>query len=390
MRPLVGKRILDLSRLLPGPFATLVLADIGATVDKIEDLAGGDYLRHMPPVVAGESAAFQLLNRGKRSALLDLKRPEGRAAFERLVGSYDVLFEQFRPGVLDRLGLGHDVLRGKFPKLVICALTGYGQEGPLKHRAGHDIDYLARGGLLGSQGPEDGPPQPPGFQLADVSGGMWSVIAILAALAERDRTGEGRVLDVSMTDGILGFATATIGAALAGETRPRGADTLVGGIAPYGTYLSKDGHAFALGALEPKFWISFCAAAGIEPRMEALLPGPHQAEIKATVRDAFAQKTRDEWIAIGASHDCCLEPVVGPNELREDPLMKARELFFDIPSPRGDIPQVRLPVTPRDVAFAPPPRSGEHTRAIFREAGFSDAEIDDLARAGVIRQGESS
>jgi len=387
MRPLVGKRVLDLSRLLPGPFATLVLADLGATVDKIEDHGGGDYLRHMPPAIAGESAAFQLINRGKRSALLDLKRPEGRAAFEKLVASYDVLFEQFRPGVLERLGLGYDKLLALNPKLIICALTGYGQTGELKHRAGHDIDYLARVGLLGAQGPEDGPPQLPGFQLADMSGGMWSVIAILAALAERDRTGKGRVLDIALADGVLGFATATLGAALAGEEKPRGTDTLVGGIAPYGTYLSKDGHAFALGALEPKFWISFCTAAGIEPSMEALLPGPHQAEIKAQVRDAFASKTRDEWIAIGASHDCCVEPVVAQSALRSDPYIQSRGLFFDLQTPRGSIPQFRTPVTPRDEAFTPPPRSGEHTRAVFRDAGFSEAEIDELARSGAIREG---
>lgn len=387
MRPLVGKRILDLSRLLPGPFASLVLADLGATVDKIEDMAGGDYMRHMPPAMAGESAAFQLLNRGKRSALLDLKKPEGRAAFGKLVASYDVLFEQFRPGVLERLGLGHASLLEANPKLVICALTGYGQTGKLASRAGHDIDYLARGGLLGSQGPEDGPPQPPGFQLADVSGGMWCVIAILAALAERDRTGKGRVLDISMTDGILGFATVTLGSALAGEARARGADVLVGGIAPYGTYLSKDGHPFALGALEPKFWMSFCAAAGIEPRMEALMPGPHQVEIKKTVREAFASKTKEEWIALAEKHDCCLEPVVMPQDLQSDPFIQSRDLFFEIPSERGTIPQFRTPVTPRDTSFSPPPRSGEHTLDVFRDAGFSEAEIEDLLSAGAIRKG---
>jgi len=379
MRPLVGKRILDLSRLLPGPFTTLVLADLGATVDKFEDLGSGDYLRHLMP------GAFDLLNRGKRGALLDLKRPEGRAAFERLLGSYDVLFEQFRPGVLERLGLGHDVLRTKYPRLVICALTGYGQTGDLAFRAGHDINYLARSGLLGSQGPEDGPPQLPGFQLADVSGGMWCVIAILAALAERERTGEGRVLDVSMTDGALGFATATLASALAGTSLSRGTDGLTGGIAAYNTYMSKDGHPFALGALEPKFWLSFCSAAGIEPRMEALIPGPHQVEIKAIVANAFAQKTRDEWITIQAKADCCLEPVVMQKDLRDDPFIKSRDLFFDLPSPRGPIPQYRTPVTPHDVTFEPPPNPGEHTRVVFRDAGFTDAEIDELLRVGAVR-----
>jgi alpha-methylacyl-CoA racemase len=382
MRPLLGKRILDLSRLLPGPFTTLVLADLGATVDKFEDLGGGDYLRHLVP------GAFDLLNRGKRGALLDLKRPEGRAAFERILGSYDVLFEQFRPGVLERLGLGHDVLRAKYPRLIICALTGYGQKGELSSRAGHDINYLARAGLLGSQGPTDGPPQPPGFQLADISGGMWCVIAILAALAERERTGEGRVLDISMTDGVLGFATATLAGAFAGSNLPRGGDGLTGGIAAYNTYMSKDGHPFSLGALEPKFWLSFCSAAGIEPRMEALLPGPHQVELKAIVAAAFAQKTRAEWIEIQAKADCCLEPVVLQKDLRQDSFIESRGLFFDLPTPKGPIAQYRTPVTPHDVAFDPPPRAGEHTRAVFRDAGFSDAEIDELVRVGAVRQGE--
>ena len=216
---------------------------------------------------------------------------------------------------------------------------------------------------------------------------MWCVIAIQAALTERDRTGKGRVLDISMADGVLGFATATLGAALAGETRPRGGDVLVGGIAPYGTYLSKDGFPFALGALEPKFWMAFCSAAGLEPRMEALMPGPHQAEIKSAVRAAFASKSADEWIAIGAKYDCCLEPVLEPHELRQDPYIQSRELFFDIPSDRGSIPQYRTPVTPKVGTFRPPPRSGEHTLEIFREAGFSEGELEALLSAGAIRKG---
>jgi crotonobetainyl-CoA:carnitine CoA-transferase CaiB-like acyl-CoA transferase len=385
MRPLQGTRVLDLSRLLPGPFATLVLADLGATVDKIEDTAGGDYLRHVPPHVAGESVAFQLLNRGKRSAVLDLKKPEGREAMKRLVASYDVLFDQFRPGVLARLGLSHEALRAENPRLVICALTGYGQTGVLSQRAGHDIDYLARAGILGAQGPAGAAPQVPGFQLADISGGMWCVIAIQAALAERARTGQGAVLDVAMTDGVLGFNAMAVGAALAGIDVRRGDEPLTGGIAPYGTYLSSDGHPIALGALEPKFWMAFCGAAGIEVDMSALLPGPHQADLKAKVAAAFAGKTRAEWTAFGAQHDCCLEPVLAPTEIAKDPHLASRGLFFELPTPRGPVPQLRTPVTPRDEGFAPPPRMGEHTRAILGDAGFSTAEIDGLIACGAAR-----
>jgi crotonobetainyl-CoA:carnitine CoA-transferase CaiB-like acyl-CoA transferase len=387
MRPLTDVRVLDLSRLIPGPFATLVLADLGATVDKIEDMAGGDYLRHMPPAIGGQSAAFQILNRGKRSAVLDLKKPAGRDAFKRLVASYDVLFEQFRPGVLTRLGLGHDELRAQNDKLIICALTGYGQTGPLAHRAGHDINYLARSGILGAQGPADGPPQVPAVQLADVSGGMWCVIAILSALAERARTGKGAALDIAMTDGVLGFAATAIGAALAGVPVRRGDDPLTGGIAPYNTYMAKDGHAMSLGALEPKFWLAFCEGAGLDAGIEALMPGPHQAELKARVAEIFKGKTRDEWVAFAAERDCCLEPVLETNAIADDPLISARRLLFDIASTRGPIPQLRTPVTPKDTAFEPPPLQGEHTRAIFRDAGFSDDEIDALIEAGAAREG---
>jgi len=386
MRPLQGLRVLDLSRLLPGPFATLVLADLGATVDKIEDTAGGDYLRLMPPQIAGESVGFQLLNRGKRSAVLDLKKPEGRVAMKRLVASYDVLFDQFRPGVLARLGLRHEDLRAENPRLIVCALTGYGQTGPLAQRAGHDIDYLARSGILGAQGPAGAAPQVPGFQLADVSGGMWCVIAVQAALAERARTGVGAILDIAMTDGVLGFACMAVGAGLSGLPVQRGDDLLTGALAPYGTYLASDGLPVALGALEPKFWTAFCAGAGIEPDMAALFPGPHQAAIKARLVALFASKTRDEWARFGAAHDCCVEPVLAPAEIAADPHLAARGLFFSLPTPRGDVPQFRTPVTPRDEQFAPPPRLGEHTRAVLRDGGFAEGEIDALVQAGAARE----
>ena len=386
MRPLQGTRVLDLSRLLPGPFATLVLADLGATVDKLEDTGGGDYLRHMPPHTGGESAAFQLLNRGKRSLVLDLKKPAAREALRRMLLGYDVLFDQFRPGVLARLGLGHDELLALHPKLVICALTGYGQTGELSQRAGHDLNYLARSGILGAHGPADGPPEVPGFQLADISGGMWCVIGILAALAERDRTGEGRVVDVAMTDGVLGFAMMAIGGALAGQEVKRGDEALTGGIAPYNTYLSSDGHPITLASLEPKFWSAFCAGVGIEVDMTALFPGPHQAAIKERIAAIFASKTREEWARFGADHDCCLEPVTLPHEIEDDPHLASRGLFFRMSTPRGEIPQLRTPVTPRDTDFSPPPRAGEHTRAVLREAGLGDAEIDALVQAGAARE----
>ncbi|MCA9596885.1 MAG: CoA transferase [Myxococcales bacterium] len=378
-------RILDLTRLLPGPFATLVLADLGAQVDKIEDLGAGDYLRHTPPMVGDLGTAFHVLNRGKRSAALDLKSPAGVSALKRLVRHYDVVFEQFRPGVLERLGVGHQTLLGENERLVICALTGYGQDGPLRDRAGHDINYMARAGLLGLQGPAEAKPQLPSFQLADVSGGLWSVIAIQAALFERERTGKGRVIDIAMLDSVIPFATVTLSRLLGGELPSRGQELLTGGIAPYDTYATQDGEAISLGALEPKFLMKFCASAGIQADMSALLPGPHQAALKARFTEVFASRTRAEWEAFNAEHDVCLEPVLRPDELRADPQLSQRGVFFDAPVGDASVGLYRTPITDKAHVPSPAPRHGEHTDAIFAEAGFSAEEIAELRAAGAIR-----
>lgn len=384
MSALRGIRVLDLTRLLPGPFATLVLSDMGATVDKVEDAGAGDYVRYVPPQIAGMSAAFHALNRGKRSLVLDLKNPAGVTAFKRLVKNYDVVIEQFRPGVLDRLGVSHEAILRQNPKLVICALTGYGQNGPLRDRAGHDVNYMARAGLMGLQGPADGPPQLPAFQLADVSGGMWCVIAILGALRERDATGMGAVLDIAMTDAVIPFATPTLSRLLGGEAPARGNETLTGGIAPYNTYTTKDGGAVTLGALEPKFLMSFCRGVGIEFDGRALAVGPHQAALKEQFAQVFATKTRDEWIAFAEEHDCCLEPVLRPDELFEDPQLRARQIFFERDVSGSPVRGYRTPVTPRDFVGNPAPASGEHSTVILQEAGFSDSEIAELRQSGAI------
>lgn len=376
-------RVLDLTRLLPGPFATLVLADLGARVDKIEDPQMGDYARHTPPIVAGQGAAFHALNRGKRSAVLDLKRAEGVGVLTRMLAHYDVVFEQFRPGVLDRLGIGHARMLEENPKLVVCALTGYGQDGPLKDRAGHDLNYLARAGLLGLQGPAGSKPAIPAFQLADVSGGLWSVVAILAALYERKRTGKGAILDIAMLDSVLPFASITLGRILGGELPERGADLLTGGIAPYESYLSKDGQVMSLGALEPKFLMKLCSLTGIEIDMSALLPGTHQVELKRRFAEVIGSRTRAEWESFNAEHDVCLEPALRPDELRDDPQIAARGLFFD--GPDGSPSYYRTPVTPRDLEAAPAPTQGQHSAEILADSGFEPQEIEALRAAGVVR-----
>jgi alpha-methylacyl-CoA racemase len=385
MSPLRGVRVLDLTRLLPGPFASLVLADLGATVDRLEDPQGGDYLRLMPPSLHGTGAAFHVLNRGKRSLVLDLKHDQGKAAFLRLVTHYDVVCEQFRPGVLDRLGIGASLQLAHNPRLILCSLSGYGQNGPLRDRAGHDLNYLARAGLLGLQGPEEAVPQVPAFQVADVGGGLWSVIAILAALRERDRTGRGRTLDVAMTDGVLPFASLALARLLGGELPERGGETLSGGIAAYNVYRTQDGEFVSLAALEPKFLARFCAGVGEPFDPDALVPGPHQGDLKRRYAALFASRTRSEWEQFGRDHDCCVEPVLRPGELLADDQLSARRLFGEVDREGTRAPQLRTPVSPHalpEPAVAPYP--GQHTDAILCEAGFTRDEIDRLRELGVV------
>lgn len=390
-RPLSGIRVLDMSRLLPGPYASLVLADLGAEVDKLEEPGVGDYLRAMPPQRAAEdgggdaqSSIFLLLNRDKRSLVVDLKKPEARDVVLRMLPRYDVVLEQFRPGVLDRLGLGPAAMRAANPKLVVCSLTGFGQDGPLAQRAGHDIGYVARAGALYAPGPKGGPPTVPGVQTADIGGALWTVIGVLAALAARDRSGEGSHVDVSMLEASLGFAAVPFGLLGGGVSPPPGGDALTGGLVGYGTYATKDGRAVALGALEPKFLSAFFAEVGLSLDASLFVPGPHQADTHEKLAAIFRERTQAEWIAVAARGDYCLEPVLTPAEATNDAQLRARGAFFELASPWGELLAMRSPVTPRDAAHRPPPRVGEHTRAILSEAGFGADELDGLAARGVI------
>ena len=390
-RPLEGVRVLDLTRLIPGPFASLVFAELGCAVDKLEDPHPGDYLRAMPPSLAGQGITWQVLNRDKRSLVLDLKHPAGAETLRRIIPRYDVLLDGFRPGVLDRLGVGHDTLRALHPGLVIAAITGYGQDGPMAKRAGHDLNYLARAGVLGVTGPAAGAPAVSGAQMADVAGGaMWAVIAVLAALHGRARTGLGGVADIAMCEGAMPLAAFALAPMFAGVApEPRGENVLDGGIAAYATYLTADGRAVALGALEPKFWTAFATAGGVDADLMALVPGDHQRALRARLADVFASRTRAEWEAFAAANDCCLEPVLEPAELSDDPQHRARGVFFETPGFDGSpIRAFRTPVGGGAAhAHTPPRAAGADTRAVLSEAGLSDAEIDALAATGAVALG---
>jgi crotonobetainyl-CoA:carnitine CoA-transferase CaiB-like acyl-CoA transferase len=235
------------------------------------------------------------------------------------------------------------------------------------------------------QGPAGAVPTVPGFQLADMSGGLWSALGILAALQERARTGEGSIVDIAMIESSMGFAFSNFGNVLAGEKHQRGAEGLTGGLAIYATYFTKDDQVMSLGALEPKFWTDFATGVGIEVDMSQLVPGPHQAALKEKLAAIFRTKTRAEWVAFSEAHDCCLEPVLTPEEALEDPHLKARGVFFRMDSPWGPLNQMRTPLTPRDASHTPPPQQGEHTDAILREAGLTDAEIAALRAEGAAR-----
>lgn len=384
-KPLQGVRILDASRLLPGPFASMVLADLGAQVDKLEDTAGGDYLRVTPPLCDdGMSSIFHLVNRGKRSVTLDLKKPEGREAFIELVKHYDVLLESNRPGVMDRLGLSFETLQKANPKLVQAAITGYGQTGPDKDAAGHDLNYLARAGVLGFTGPSDGPPQVHAVQMADISGGLYCVIGVLAALRAVAETGKGSFVDISMVEASLTLATVCYGARQGGVIVPRGEESLTGGIAPYNTYVTKDGGAVSIGALEPKFWLAFCKEVGFENALEALMPGPHQKKWKADLTALFVSRTRDEWTALGKRVDCCLEPVLTAEESMADPQIAARDVWVERVTHTGG--KIRIPRTPVAApAEGLAPKQGQHSDDVLREAGFDAIKIAALRAAGVTR-----
>jgi len=333
------------------------------------------------------SGRFAALNRDKRSLCLDLKRPEGRAALLRLVRRYDVVVESFRPGVLDRLGVGWGALSTENPRLVLCSISGYGQDGPYRDRAGHDINYVSVAGVLGRNGARGGDPTAPGVQLADIAGGaLWGAVGILAALVAARSTGKGAHVDVSMCEGALAFLLPELGNLdLAGAPPPRGGGLLDGGAACYGVYRTRDGRHLSVGALEPKFWLAFNAAIGRPGDVNELAAPPEtQARVREEVQAILAQRTRDEWEQVFAAADACVEPVLELDELSRHPQHAARGLFFRL----GDLAQARTPLAPRERAseHAPPPRLGEHTSAILADAGFAPDEVAALQQAGVARQ----
>jgi alpha-methylacyl-CoA racemase len=396
-RPLEDVKILDLTRLLPGGFCTLLLADLGADVIKVEDTGQGDYVRWAPPYYGSEeqtplgtrSAIYLALNRNKRSVRLDLKQEGGRQALLKLAETADVLVESFRPGVLDKLGVGYEVLRQANAALVYCPITGYGQDGPNRDRAGHDMNYLGLNGVLGLTGDADGPPIQSGAQIADLGGGaLMAAVGVLAALQEARRSGEGQMVDISMTDGSLAWLAMEAGRYFgSGEVPERGDIMLSGGIICYRPYEAKDGWV-TCGALEPKFWSRFCEALGREDLIEHQFAKPG-SDPHLEVEEIFKTRTRDQWRAFNDEHDAMIEPILDLDEALESELVREREMVISYEQPEfGEVKQLGFPIklsrTPAGVE-RPAPALGEHTAAVLKEAGYSPEELQALEESGAAK-----
>ncbi|OLO36968.1 carnitine dehydratase [Alkalihalophilus pseudofirmus] len=383
--PLENIRVLDLSRLLPGPFCTLTLADFGADVIKVEDPKVGDYARWNEPQVEGQNHMFLSLNRNKRSVTLDLKSEKGKQLFKQLVETSDILVESFRPGVMDRLGLGYETLKEINPKLIYCAITGFGQTGPYSQYPGHDINYLSYAGLLGQQGEQNRKPVSSSTQIADIGGGaQMATNGILLALLERHNSGKGQFVDISMLDGSVSWLQTLLPDYLATKNLPeRGESVLNGGLACYEIYETKDDRFLSVGALEPKFWVEFCKVIEREdliPLLEA--PLEQQNQMKKDIQSILKQKTLEEWTAIFEGVDACVAPLLNFDEVAENPQVVHRQLIQEIYDPKlGKIQQIGVPIklseTPGEIRFQAP-KLGEHNSEVFAELGYSSEEIKEL------------
>lgn len=394
-QPLSGIRILDLSRLLPGAYATQMLADFGADVIKVEEPGTGDYGRLMPPHGPGGMSLYYLaINRNKRSMTLNLKTARGREIFLRMVQQADVVLESFRPGVMERLELGYEQLKAVNPALIYCAITGYGQDGPYRLRAGHDLNYAGYAGLLHYNRGPHGEPAMPATQLGDLAGGSFmAVIGILTALVGRSHTDEGRMIDVSMTEGVMALLPLAATAYLnTGEAPTPGRSALDGGLPCYNIYETQDGKHITLAALEYKFWHTFCTRIGHLELLPFHVPvGPGEREQAIGMLQAiFKTKTRDEWLTELAEIDTCVGPLYSLDEAFNDPQAQARgmsvtgkqvdetgESFRTLPS----FP--RISGVEQEQRYAPP-GLGEHTSELLSEFGYSEAEIEQFKAEGVI------
>lgn len=391
MKALEGLKVLDFTTLLPGPYATLVLADLGADVVKISSPSKTDIVLEYEPFVEGtEIAANEAwLGRNKRNIFLNLKHPEAVNIVKQLIMEYDIVIEQFRPGVMDKLGLGYEALKAVNPALIYCSLTGYGQTGPMAKAAGHDCNYLARSGNLAMAGYRDAGPAPMNIQIADIcAGSMNSVVGILAAVQYRNRTGKGQYIDVAMLDGLVPFTAMDGTRFLAtGEDCGRESRRLNGG-SLYGYYETKDGEYLSVGSLEPKFWAAFCQGIGCPDLIEGTVEPADVDAVRERVRGVIKTKTRAEWTSIFQDLDCCVEPVLSLKEaLLEDEHIQQRNLVVEVEVPCTGGKRIKQLGSPMKLSECPVTYElggyplGYHTKEVLSELGL---DYDALSAAGVL------
>ena len=390
--PLKEMKILDFTTLLPGPYATMTLADLGADVLRIVSGSRPDLASFLPPFLPGTnlSCAIAYLGRGKRCMTLNLKDPRAGGIVRKLIGEYDIVIEQFRPGVMAKLGLDYESLKTTHPSLIYCSLTGYGQTGPMRNRAGHDINYLARAGVAACSGRKETGPCLCGVQIADVaSGSNHAVIGILAAVVHRHRTGEGQYVDVSMTDGAVAFNALFAAAYLVDGSENCCGEGVLNGGSLYDFYETQDGKYLSFGGLEPQFFSAFCEAIG----RPDLIPGgvipADLPRVKEEVGRVLKTRTRDEWAAVFAKVDACVEPVLSLGEVLGDDQVRARGMVVEVDLPGGG--KVKQPGHPIRYSATPPQygpagcAAGVHTREVLLGLGYGNDEIDQFEKTGLFQ-----
>ncbi|MGO9145156.1 MAG: CaiB/BaiF CoA transferase family protein [Desulfomonilia bacterium] len=395
MEPLLsGIKILDFTYLLPGPFATMILSDLGAEVLRVESHTRMDMARLAPPYVDKDgtvSCMHAYLNRNKRSIALDLKFKESIALIKRLIAEkgYDIVIEQFRPGAMGRLGLSYEILSGINPGLIYCSITGYGQTGPMRDRAGHDINYLALSGVMSYSGTKDGGPSLMGIQVADVgSGSNNAAIGLLAAIVHRMKTGKGQYIDVSMTDGVFPYHVVSGLGSLVGGPEPGYETEILNGGSLYGFYETSDGKYLSFGGLEPQFLSAFLNALGLSEYIPRLMEPDLTEDLRRRVSDVIRSQDLSHWGSVFKDVDACVEPVLTVLEAASSEHAKARELVVEVPGPDGvPIRQIAYPI--RFSNYKPEylragPALGQDTRDVLNALGLSEAEIADLKSKGII------
>lgn len=388
---LSGLKILDFTTLLPGPYATMMFADMGADVIRVESTTRVDLVREMQPMDDGESVVHRHLNRSKKSLTLNLKNEASVDIIKSLIGEYDIVVEQFRPGVMERLGLDYETLQHVNPRLIYCSITGYGQTGPYRNRPGHDNNYLSIAGVVDYSRRKGERPASLGIQVADVAGGsMHAVIGILAAALKREKIGEGEYIDISMTDAAFSLNAMYGPGYLTTKIEPKPEELLLNGGSFYDYYETKDGRFYSVGSLEPPFRKKLCEAIGY-PELLSIAMSENEEErhqFKRSLQDIFQSKTFEEWQHLfGEDFHGCVEPVLTLSEACVNPQLQAREMIVEVPKKDGGtIPQIAFPIkfkNAKTVYKHVGATLGEHVEEILIEQGFEREQIEKWKIQGV-------